>query len=239
MMLGASDLSRQDTTLWKARYLAAQLPLDARLGSRPWVHRALQLRVAEMRQDRALVARIVRGRHYLGRWPCPPRTLILSYLADLAGVRQVGGAGAAACAMVALLPGQIHAARALDVHPCSVLQLVRNWRADDLGPAVTPDLMPEVLRRIVRGDRRRGPLRPLAEEWSARKLRAGGLWAVPRLLVSYADPAVGHDGGLYRGAGATYCGPGAQGRLLWAWALDLALREPLRALGQAVEERGR
>lgn len=149
-MIGVDlGLSRQDTTLGKARYLAAQMPLDARPGTRGWVHRALRLRVAEARRDRDLVAIIVRGRHYLGRWPA------------------------------------------------------------------------------------------LAEEWRARKCRPGGLWAAPRLLVAYADPAVGHDGGLYRGAGAAFCGPGAQGRLLFAWALDPALREPLRELGRAAEERRR
>lgn len=221
--------SREDTTHRKVAYLA-QLPLGAAPGSRAWVRQSLRIRVAEGRRDSAEVGQIVREAHYLRRWPCPPRTLILSYLADL------GGGGAAALAMVALLPARCHAASALDVHPCSVLTLARNWRADDLGPQVAPDLMPQVLRRIVGGCKRSG-LGPLGAEWSARKCRAHGLYAVPRLLVSYADPAVGHDGGLYRGAGARYCGPGSRGRLLFAWALDPALQPALDALAQACEER--
>lgn len=229
-----SDLSRRETALLRTTYLA-QLPLEARPGSRAWVRQALRLRVAERTADRALVADVVRRRHYLGRWPAPPRTLLLSYLADLAGV-EAGPAGAAGMVMIALLAGQFHALRALDVHPCSALTLVRSWRACDLTPDVAPDFMPQVLRRVVGGCARSG-LRPLAEEWQARKCREGGLYAVPRLLLTYADPALGHDGGLYRGAGARYLGPGAQGRLLFGWALDEALLEPLRQLEAAAQER--
>lgn len=66
---------------------------------------------------------------------------------------------------------------------------------------------------------------------------------MPRLIESEITHghlfcgAGGHDGGLYRGAGASYCGPGTQGRLLFAWALDPALREPLRRLAHAAAER--
>lgn len=229
-----TDLSRRETALVRTAYLA-QLPLDARPGSRAWVRQSLRLRVAESTPDRSLVADVVRRRHYLGRWPVPPRTLILSYLADLAGV-EAGPAGAAGMVMVALLAGQFHALRALDVHPCSALTLVRSWRACDLEPGVAPDFMPQILRRVVGGCRRSG-LRPLAEEWSARKCRAGGLYAAPRLLLTYADPALGHDGGLYRGAGGRYLGAGAGGRLLFGWALDEALAAPLRQLEAAVDER--
>ena len=229
-----SDLSRRETALQRTAYLA-QLPLEARPGSRAWVRQALRLRVAERTADRALVADVVRRRHYLGRWPAPPRTLILSYLADLAGV-EAGAAGAAGMVMIALLAGQYHALKALDVHPCSALTLVRSWRACDLGPDTAPDFMPQVLRRVVGGCRRSG-LRPLAEEWQARKCREGGLYAVPRLLLTYADPALGHDGGLYRGAGARYLGPGAQGRLLFGWPLVSDLVEPLRQLEAAAQER--
>ena len=231
-----SDLSRRDTTHVKAAYLA-QLPLDARPGSRGWVHRALRLRVAESGRDRALAARIVRERHYLApAWPVRPRTLILSYVADLAGV-QPGPAGCAAMVMIALVPGRYHALKALDVAPYEAPVLVRSWRADDLGPDLAPDFMPEVLRRIVKGERSRGPLRGMRDEWIARKCREGGLRAPPRLLVTYADPGVGHDGALYRAAGARFCGPGAGGKLLYGWALDPALAEPLRQLEAAAQER--
>lgn len=229
--------SRRDTTRVKVCYLD-QVPLDfgVRLGFRSWVHRALRLRVAERRRDRDLTAAIVRRRHYLARWDVPPQTLILSYLADLDGLGP-GQAGAAAMVRVALLPQQYHVTAALGLGQLEVLTLTRSWRADDLGPDVAPDLTPEVLRRVVRGERNRGPLRALRDEWVARKCREGGLRAVPRLLATYADPAAGHDGALYRGAGATCVGPGAGGKLLFAWALDPALREPLRQLGRAVEER--
>lgn len=43
--------------------------------------------------------------------------------------------------------------------------------------------------------------------------------------------------GLYRGAGATYCGRARGGRLAFAWALAEELRDPLAALGRAVAER--
>lgn len=228
-----SSFSRRDTTLLHTAYLQ-QLPIGARPGSRAWVRQALRLRVAESRADRGVSADIVKRRHYLGRWPAPPRSLLLSYLADLG--TSPGEAGAAALVMVALLPGRYHAAAALDVHPCSVLSLVRSWRADDLGPELAPNLMPQVLRRAIGGCKRSG-LGSLAQEWTARKLRPDGLRAAPRLLVAYADPAVGHDGGLYLGAGARACGPSAQGRLLFAWALDPALQEPLDQLAAAVKER--
>jgi len=197
----------------------------------------MRLRVAESRNDRALVAHVVKRRHYLGRWPVPPKKLVLSYVADLDGVVADSGTGAAGIVMVALLAGQYHVARALDVHPCSVLSFVRCWRADDLVPAVAPNFTPEMIRRVVSGERSRGPLRSLAEEWTARKCRDGGLWAVPRLLVTYADPAVGHDGALYLAAGATACGAGTGGKLLFCWSLDEQLREPLRQFGAAVAER--
>lgn len=233
--LSTPSASQRDTTIAKVHYLA-QLPIDARPGSRAWVRHSLRLRVAESTKDRALVAEICKRRHYLCRWPARPRTLILSYLADL-GDCQPGNAGAAGMVMVALIPGQYHVIKALGIHPCSCLLLCRSWRADDLGPAIAPDLSPEMLRRVVRGERSRGPLRGLAEEWTARKCREGGLWAKPRLLCTYADPAVGHDGNTYRAAGAVDCGAGAGGKRLFAWALDPELKVPLAALGEAVAER--
>jgi len=228
------EVSRRDTTLVKLAYLA-QLPFGAHLGARGWVHRALRLRVAESAQDRHLAADIVRRRHYAGRWPCPPRTLILTYLADLEGI-EPGPAGAAGLVMVALLPGNYHCTKALDLAQYEVLTLVRTWRADDLVPAVTPDLTPEILRRVVKGERR-GPLCALREEWTRRKCRVGGLTATSRLLATYADPELGHDGATYRAAGAIFCGRARGGKLLFAWGLDEEVRDRLTALGRAVEER--
>lgn len=218
-----ADTSRQDTTHAQAYHLA-QLPLGADLGRRSWVHRALTLRVAESRQDRAEVAEVVRHRHYLACWPAPPRTLLLSYIGSL------GGDGAAAVVMVALLPINLAQLRAaLGLHPCSVLTLTRCWRADDLGPEVAPDLMPETLRRTVKR---------LRADWIDRKCSVR-MRAEPRLLVTWADPGVGHDGALYVGAGAVPLGAGRTGKLLFGWALDPAIREPLRAYGRAVTARAR
>lgn len=230
-----TQVSRRDTTARKVGYLG-QLSLGAQPGRAAWTRAALALRVAESRPDRALVASIVRERHYLQRAAVPPRTLVLSYLADLRGVGP-GDAGAAAMAQVALLPGNFPVLAALGVAQYEALSLVRCWRADDLGPQVAPDLTPELLRRVVRGERSRGPLRGLREEWTARKCREGGLRAAPRLLLTYADPAQGHDGATYLSAGATPCGAGASGKLLFAWALDPDLRPQLRAWAAARGER--
>ena len=235
-MMPSHEVSREDTTKEKAFYLAGQLGLEARPGTRAWVRHGLQLRVAESRADRHAAAVIVRWRHYKAAWPVPPKTLCLTYLADLAGVA-AGDAGAAGLVMVALLPGNYHAPRALGLEQFEVLTLVRMWRADDLGPKVAPDLTPAMLRRIVKGDRRSG-LGSLEEEWTARKVRAEGLRARPRLLVTYADPKMGHDGATYLAAGATACGRGAGGKLLFAWALEPGVRQALGELGRAVKERG-
>lgn len=231
------DGSRQDTTRVKVSYLlGSQLGLDARPGERAWVRHGLQLRVAESRKDRALCADIVRQRHYLGRWPVRVRTLILSYLADLAGAGP-GSAGAASMAMIACQPTQSHVIAALGLAQYEVLTLVRTWRADDLGPALAPDLTPETLRRIVKGGRKGAGPQPLRDEWLARKCREGGLRAAPRLLLTFADPGHGHDGATYTAAGATACGAASGGKLAFCWALDDEIKERLRQWIQARGER--
>ncbi len=221
--------SRRDTTLRKVAYLH-QLPLSARPGTQAWTRHALQLRVAETAADRATAADIIRRRHYLGRWPVPPRTLMMTYLGALRGCD-----GTCALVTVAMLPGQYLAAQALGLHQCEVVQLVRMWRADDLGPEVAPNLTPEVLRRVIRGERNRGPLRDLATEWVARK--GENLRARPRLLVTHADPAVGHDGAIYLAAGAVALGSAAGGKLRFAWGLDSAAKAELAAFAAAHRER--
>lgn len=207
-----NQASRRNTSHVKATHLA-QLPLGADLGRRSWVHRNLSLRIAESRQDRALVSEIVMRRHYLKRRATPPRVLVLSYLASLRGE------GAAAMAMVTLLHTNLGALLpALGLHQAEFLTLARSWRADDLGPDTAPDMMPEVLRRIVKR---------VAAEWAA--LKCSHLSARPGLLVTWSDPSPGvqHDGGLYFGAGAIPLG--GKSKLLFAWPLDESLRQPLRA----------
>ena len=129
---------------------------NARPGERAWVRHGLHVRVAERRRDRDIAADIVRRRHYLTRWPVPVKTKFLTYLADLDGAPG-GDAGAAALAMVALLPNQYHVRLALGLGQLDVLTLVRTWRADDLGPAVAPDLTPE-LRETFQTQAKRGVL---------------------------------------------------------------------------------
>ena len=99
ILVPGTDLSRRETALMEADYLA-QLPLGARPGSRAWVRQALRLRVAQGPKDSALITDITLRRHYLGRRPTPPRTLILSYLAELEGVTP-GPAGAAGMVTIA------------------------------------------------------------------------------------------------------------------------------------------
>ena len=232
----ALDYSRLDTAHGFHRYVLSW-GFDGEPGSRGWIHRAMRLRVATRRADRDLAAEIVKQRHYLAAWPARPRTKILTVLAALDGVTEHPRTGAAGLVMITLQPQQYHVARALDLHQCEVLTLSRMWRASDLVPAVAPDFTPELLRRVVRGERGRGPLSDLATEWTRRKVDGERLRARPRLLATYADPAVGHDGATYVAAGAVACGAAKNGKLLFAWALDPALREPLRQLGIAARER--
>ena len=207
-----ADASRRHTTHEQATHLS-QLPLGADLGKRGWVHRNLQLWVAESRKDRALVWDIVMNRHYLRRRATPPKVLVLSYLASL------GGEGVAAMVQVALLPANYKPlVAALSLHACEVLTLTRMWRADDLDPSVAPDLTSFTLRQVVKR---------LPVDWAEKK-KSERLKSRPRILLTHADPSVGHDGATYLSAGAVALGPTRGGKLLFAWALDETLRGPLR-----------
>lgn len=226
------DASREDTTRRRASYLLdSQLSLADSApvwGSRSWVRGALQLRVADSRQDASLLTDIWLHRHYLGRRATRPRVKVLSWLGTLRGVAP-GEAGAAVAASVALQPSQsgpVRALRQAGIHPCSILELVRCWRADDLNPVIAPDLMPYVLRRVVAGG---NGVHSLYQEWSERKLN-NGLEAEPLILITYADPGVGHDGGLYRGAGALPVGKTGNGKLAFAWGLQPHVRPILEDL---------
>lgn len=200
------------------------------------VHRRLALRVAEAPRDVTMINRVWMERHYLRRRPVPPRVKVLHIVGDIAGV-DPGSAGCSVAVTVALLSGtasRVHRSlcAALDLPPCNVIELARSWRSDSLTPDVAPDLMPFALRRVVKGG---NGLKPLAEEWNSRRLNAG-LTAPARVLLTYADGSVGHDGGLYLGAGAVPVGRTVNGKLAFAWALDGSLVEPLRAWAEAVKE---
>ena len=228
------DVSRRDTTHARVRYLE-QMPIMARPGSRAWVRQSLALRVVESRADVSMVNDIWLRRHYLARTPTGVRVKRLSIVGDLAGVTG-SQAGCAVAVTVALQPSNSRVFQSLraglELHPCNVLELVRCWRADDLTPELVPDLMPYTLRRVVGGG---NGVRGLGDEWNARKL-TGGLEAPARLVLTYADGGMGHDGGLYKGAGGVYVGKTVNGKIAYAWALDAALREPLRAYGAAVKQ---
>lgn len=204
--------------------------------TRGQVHRRLTLRIAEASRDITLVNRVWLERHYLRRRPVPPRVKVLHIVGDVAGV-DPGAAGCSLAVTVALLSGtasRVHRSlcAALGLHPCNVIELARSWRSDMLTPEVAPDLMPFAIRRIVKGG---NGLKPLSDEWNTRRLNSG-LSAPARVLLTYADPGVGHDGGLYLGAGAVAVGRTVNGKLAFAWALDGSLTEPLMAWAQAIKE---
>jgi len=72
-----------------------------------------------------------------------------------------------------------------------------------------------------------GAVKSLRDEWIARKCRPEGLRAAPRVLVTYADPAAGHDGATYLAAGARFIEKGRNGKLLFCWPLDDEMRQQL------------
>lgn len=232
-MIYTPDTSRQHTT-----HLPPQLELAPAHSplTRAEVHRCLELRVARD-ADASMARHIWMHRHYLTRWPVGPRTMLLTYVGDLRGV-DPGPAGCAVAVAIALQSGSrarpfVAIRQALDLHPCCILELVRSWRADHLEPTVAPDLMPFTLRRLVKGG---NGVQSLAQEWTARKV-TGSLEALPRVLITYADPGVGHDGGLYLGAGALPIGTCSNGKLAFAWPLDLTLAPALKAWSAALTER--
>jgi hypothetical protein len=227
-----------DTSRVRTSWTPLQLEMVSEVSpmTRGQVHRRLALRVAEGRSDISMINRVWMERHYLRRRPVPPRVKVLHIIGDVAGV-DPGAAGCACAVTIALLSGtasrvQRSLCAALGLHPCNVLELARSWRSDLLTPEIAPDLMPFALRRIVKGG---NGLKPLAEEWNSRRLNAG-LTAPARVLLTYADGTVGHDGGLYLGAGAVAVGRTVNGKLAFAWALDGSLIEPLKAWTQAIKE---
>lgn len=251
------EYSRRDTTHRKASFMRdGQLTIldEFKPGSRSWVRQSMSLRIAESTKDRSLAARIIRERHYLAQWPVPPNTKMMSYLVSMRGLQSMESAG---LVTIALLAGNCHAVTALresglEIHPCSVLTLVRMYRCDDMNHITAPDFTPEMLRRVVKGSphpkscpahqsQQNGPCNcsptvSLMEEWCRRKLNEK-LYAIPRVLMTYADPANGHDGYTYASAGATFCGPGKNGKWCYLWALDDECKAGLVAYGEQVKAR--
>ncbi|WP_374712271.1 hypothetical protein, partial [Symbiobacterium terraclitae] len=94
--------------------------------------------------------------------------------------------------------------------PLEALEVARNFLADDLRWPAVPDLAPAILREVVRRMRQ-------GDDW-AEVVAERVKWR-PRWLLSFSDPHVGHDGGLYRGAGALHLGRTTGGKEVWGWPL--------------------
>lgn len=229
------SLSRVRTTLQTSAYLQQYPMWWQNRDKQRWAVTATRIRVVANdpgdynKRDVAIYSRIVREHHYLGRWPVKQGCKILAYLADLDGIRP-GRAGAAGMAMFALQPSRCWLDSVLGLHQCSRLELVRCWRADDLNAEFAPFFFPHMLARIIKGNPAQG-LPSLADVWTQRKLN-NGLSAVPRVLVSYADPSVGHDGGLYRAAGFVDMGEIGSGKRMFVYALDKELKRKVAIIAR-------
>lgn len=255
-----NDTSREDTTRIKFRFLSdvqVELGSSIDIGSATWLRKSLTVKVAETPKEKSSASHVVRKLHYLCRWPVPPQTKFVQYVASIKGMNRADG-HPAGVVMVALLAGNFHAMPALNagldesdpawIHPCSALTIVRMWRADDLDPKLAPDFTPEMLRRVIKGDKHGArckvspcncvrSLKGIREEWLERKVH-GSLVAEPKIVFTYADvDGVGHDGNTYVSSGATFCGPAKCGKWLFAWGLTPDVKANLKRYGAAVRER--
>lgn len=192
--------------------------------SRSWVRNTIRehLRVAESREDRHRVMDVWKRHHYLadGRSPFKPKTTHISYILDMPGwvMSDPPGIPSACASLIYCKPGGIRPllGRLGCTTTMQVMELVRNFVADDVREI--PDFSPRVLREIVRRMRQ-------GDDWERNNARLENSCRSdcrPRWLITYADPAVGHDGGLYRGAGAEEIGESASGKLLFGWPLYLS-----------------
>lgn len=208
--------ARHSTALQETAYLAGGGRLMFDPHSRGQVHRVVRqwLRVARTPAEKRRVMDVWRHIHYLGRGGgnvFPPRTIRLSYYLDLPALRPVPHPWypAAAVTIRFALPGGVPADLGLK-SPLEALEIARCFVADDLRYPHVVDLGPEILREVVRRMRQ-------GDDWA--EVVAGRVQWRPRWLLSFSDPAVGHDGGLYRGAGARCLGETAGGKGVWGWEL--------------------
>lgn len=210
--------ARHSTTHAEAQYLGPYGRLAGNPLSRSWVRQAVRqgLRVARTPAEKRRVMDVWRHVHYLGKGSgnvFPPRTIRLSYYLDLAVLRPEPHPWIpAACVTIRYaLPGGVPPRLGLE-SPLQALEIARSFVADDLRWPHIRDLSPAVLREVVRRMR-------LGHDWQ-QVVRGRVKWR-PRWLLTYADPAVGHDGAVYRGAGAVYLGQSVGGKLLFGWRLDI------------------
>lgn len=211
------DGARHSTAQLQTAYLGGVGRLAFNPHSRGEMRRTVRqwLRVARTAEERRRVLDVWRHIHYLGKGGgavFPPRTIRLSYYIDLPALRPAPHPWypAASLTIRYALPGGIPADLRLD-SPMQALEIARNYLADDLRYPAVPDLAPEILREVVRRMRQ-------GDDWA--EVVAGRVRWRPRWLLSFSDPVVGHDGGLYRGAGAQYLGQRSGGKEVWGWELS-------------------
>lgn len=210
------DGARHSTALADTAYLGTSGRLAFNVHSRGDMRRTVHqwLRMARTAEERRRVLDVWRHIHYLGKGGgnvFPPRTIRLSYYMDLPALRPAPHPWypAAAITIRFALPAGIPKELGLD-SPMQALEIARNYLADDLRWPAVPDLAPEILREVVRRMR-------TGDDWA--EVVAGRVLWMPRWLLTFSDPAVGHDGGLYRGAGARYLGQRTGGKEVWGWEL--------------------
>lgn len=219
--------ARHSTALIPTAYLGGTGRLMFNPQSRGQVHQVVRqwLRVARTAAERARVLDVWRHIHYLGRGGgsvFPPKTIRLSYYLDLPALRPAPAPWypAAAVTIRYALPAGIPTDLGLE-SPLQALEVCRNFLADDLRYPAVPDLAPEILREVVRRTRK-------GDDWA--ELVNGRVKWRPRWLITFSDPAAGHDGGLYRGAGADYLGQRSGGKEVWGWSLEAATHKGVDAL---------
>lgn len=209
--------ARHSTTRAQALYLGGAGLIAGNPRSRSWVRRTVRdwLRVARTPAEIRRVMRVWREVHYLGAGQADPigaRQIRLHYYLDLPCLRTAPEPWipAAAVTIRYALPGGVPLDMLGLESPLQALEIARSFVADDLRWPHVADLSPAVLREVVRRLRE-------GRDWQE-TVRGRVLWQ-PVWLLTWADPAVGHDGGVYRGAGASYLGESAGGKLLFGWPL--------------------
>lgn len=215
--------ARVSTTRVPVSYLGGAGFLLGNPRSRGWVRGMVrqELRVAKTPVEKRRVMDVWRHVHYLGRGKggvFPPKTIRIHYYLDLPALRPLPHTWVPAAAVTiryALLTGGGSGwrDRLVDLgmeSPMQALEIARSFVADDLRYPAINDLSPSILREVVRRMR-------TGTEWQ--EIVAGRVQWRPVWLLSYSDPAVGHDGGVYRGAGAEFLGETSAKKQLWGWRL--------------------
>lgn len=209
-------MARHSTALMQTSYLGpnGQLLFDPH--SRGEVRKVVRqyLRVAKTTEEKRRVMRVWREIHYLGRNQVDPigaRQIRLHYYLDLPVLRSTPEPWYPAAAVTIRFALPLGVPKELGLEsPLEALEIARNFLADDLRYPTVPDLAPAILREVVRRMR-------WGSDWA--ETVANRVRRQPKWLLSFSDPSVGHDGGLYQGAGAMYLGKTVGGKSVWGWKL--------------------